>query len=302
MYTQCTGCATLFRVTVRHLREAGGKVRCCLCHETFDALPSLTETLPVDLPAEERGASAAPPPPPAAPSEPPVVAVTPPSALPPRQPPSEAPTLRRPIEPALDDVVVEGDGERDLFVDLTFPAAQSPSRDERPAASDRHESGGWLAALGWTVGVLLLAMLLLAQFAYFRRNELAQNPSLRPWLDALCVAAGCELPLLRDLSQIHILQRRVTAHPTVRDALLVKATLVNDASFPQPYPLVRLTFIDAGGRKVATRSFPPRDYLEDPQMRASIVAGMPPKQPVAVRLELADPGGGAADNFQIDFE
>jgi len=295
MYTQCTGCATLFRVTARHLREAHGLVRCCLCHETFDALPSLTETLPVDLPTEERKPVVEQHP---APVFVPVAAEPAVAAPPPR-----APAAAIKVQDASEAVSESAGPERDLFVDIEF-APTRPQPEERTAAAPQPPARrpAWGATLGWAIGVLLLVGLLMSQYAYFRRNELAQNPSLRPWLEGLCMVAGCDLPLLRDLAQIHILQRRVAGHPSVRDALLVKATLVNDASFPQPYPLLRLTFIDAGGRKVASRSFSPSDYLEDQGIRSSVASGMPPKQPIAVRLELADPGGGAAENFQIDFE
>jgi predicted Zn finger-like uncharacterized protein len=52
MYTQCSSCLTLFRVTPLHLRTARGRVRCCLCNHAFDALASLSERLPPGFSAE----------------------------------------------------------------------------------------------------------------------------------------------------------------------------------------------------------------------------------------------------------
>jgi len=51
MYTQCSRCSTLFRVSARHLRQAQGLVRCGLCDEIFEATTSLLENLPASLAA-----------------------------------------------------------------------------------------------------------------------------------------------------------------------------------------------------------------------------------------------------------
>jgi predicted Zn finger-like uncharacterized protein len=46
MYTQCPDCQTRFRVTAGALRAAHGTVRCGRCGSAFDALTSLSDTLP----------------------------------------------------------------------------------------------------------------------------------------------------------------------------------------------------------------------------------------------------------------
>src|SRR5690625_3285344 len=51
MYTQCSRCSTLFRVSARHLRQAQGLGRCGLCDEIFEATTSLLENLPASLAA-----------------------------------------------------------------------------------------------------------------------------------------------------------------------------------------------------------------------------------------------------------
>lgn len=43
MLTQCPHCLTLFRVGPEHLKAAAGRVRCCRCHQVFNALESLRE-------------------------------------------------------------------------------------------------------------------------------------------------------------------------------------------------------------------------------------------------------------------
>jgi predicted Zn finger-like uncharacterized protein len=44
MLTQCPHCLTLFRVGPEHLKAAAGQVRCCRCHQVFNALQSLQES------------------------------------------------------------------------------------------------------------------------------------------------------------------------------------------------------------------------------------------------------------------
>jgi len=46
MYTQCTNCKTLFRITEEQLAAVNGKVRCGFCYSTFNALDALYEEIP----------------------------------------------------------------------------------------------------------------------------------------------------------------------------------------------------------------------------------------------------------------
>lgn len=45
MYTQCTHCKAIFRVTMKELTTAQGLLRCGECNNTFDAMESLSSTL-----------------------------------------------------------------------------------------------------------------------------------------------------------------------------------------------------------------------------------------------------------------
>lgn len=246
MYTQCSSCATLFRVTPRHLRRARGLVRCCLCRHVFDALASLADALPPQL-----GSG----------------------------------SLDRPrlLEGAATDDVAGVADDKIPADPLAAAAAESSSR--RTAA--------------WSVLALVLLAALIVQYAYVMREELARYPRSRPWVETLCLAAGCELPPLRDVSRIHILYREVGLHPTVPGALLAKATIVNDTGFRQPYPQIRFSFLDPSGDTRASRWFSPDDYLGG-RRAADVPAGMPPQEPVAVRLELTGISAAARDNFALD--
>ena len=52
MYTQCSKCETIFRLSADVLRAAGGQVRCGRCGEVFNALARLAED-PSTFPAGE---------------------------------------------------------------------------------------------------------------------------------------------------------------------------------------------------------------------------------------------------------
>jgi predicted Zn finger-like uncharacterized protein len=43
LYTQCSKCETVFRLSAEVLRAAGGQVRCGRCGEVFNALARLAE-------------------------------------------------------------------------------------------------------------------------------------------------------------------------------------------------------------------------------------------------------------------
>ncbi|MEW6352805.1 MAG: zinc-ribbon and DUF3426 domain-containing protein [Pseudomonadota bacterium] len=155
---------------------------------------------------------------------------------------------------------------------------------------------GWFGTGAWFVGTLGLLILLIAQYAFFMRDSLAQYPTLRPGLEFVCSVVNtfgaCEIPLRRDTAQIQLLDRDLRPHPAVQDALIARVTLVNQAPFRQPYPALQLTISDLNGVIVAKRLFQPSEYLD-----ADVDAkrGMAPRAPAPVVVEVATPSIG----FQV---
>lgn len=145
--------------------------------------------------------------------------------------------------------------------------------------------------------ILVLLLLLMAQWLFFNRTGLAADADWRPVVERVCSVLHCELPLRTDLARIELLNRDVRKHPLVEDALLVYATLNNSADFPQPYPVFSISFSDVTGRPVAMRHFMPAEYL-DPEVDPA--AGMAPAVPVYVVLAIQDPGEEAV-SFQFEF-
>ena len=147
---------------------------------------------------------------------------------------------------------------------------------------------------------MLLISTLLAQLAFYSRSSLIQRyPALTPFAQQLCARVGCEIELPRDVSRVVVVSRDVRSHPTVSGALLITATINNEAAFVQPCPDVELSLFDLTGTLVAQRRFAPKEYLDDaPQPGA--VAVMQPDKPVRLRLEVRDPGQHAI-NYEFTF-
>lgn len=158
---------------------------------------------------------------------------------------------------------------------LSDLGSQTPVRPRR--------SRGALA--GWIASNLILVVALCAQLLFVQRAIFAQEPALRPVLEPMCEMIGCGLPPQRDVERVELLHRDVYRHPTRDDALLVDATIVNEAGFAQPYPRFTVGLGDRRGRTLSRRSFRPAEYLGE----YSPGARMEPGLPVRVTLELAAP-------------
>jgi predicted Zn finger-like uncharacterized protein len=265
MYTFCPSCSTVFGIKAEHLLAASGRVRCGECGHVFRAFDYVYEdyeTVQSAL-AEHLDQQA-------------VLE-------------EEAPQTGADYA----DGDVEEYNDQDILDDAI--ATGFPIPPEYSASWSDRISLGRNIAYGAMIGVLLL--LLGVQWLYFNRTALAAQSDWRPGLEKLCSVLRCELPLQVDLSRIELLNRDVRKHPQVEGALLINATLVNRADFPQPYPVLEVTFSNSSGKPVAARRFNPAEYLGG---KTDIKAGMPENMPFQVVLEIEDPGEDAV-SFQFEF-
>lgn len=263
MYAQCPDCLTVFSLNTETLAQARGQVVCGHCHIEFDALASLSDQLPPE-PFDQ-------------------LALRIPEA-PPRL--DLAVYRPHPEEPAVAEPVVEHRGDIEDFSQLVVA----------PRFARRKERGGrrW----PWVAACLILLLGLGAQLAWAERDTLITDGSVGPLLRQTCAAIGCSLPLVQDTKQLSLLARDVQAHPSVPGALLITASLRNDASFAQPYPVVSITLSDADGKRLAMRRLRPAEYLGD---AAAMQRGLPPGSTAALMLEVEDPDGKAVA-FEFGFE
>lgn len=264
MHTRCPACQAVFRIQPEDLAVASGQVRCGQCGEVFDARASLQRELPLEQPRSiadvQAGLDLAPP------------ADGDRDAGP---PPGETSGRRR------DGTTMPGLLISEIEADV--PA--------EPAV--RRSGWHWLA---WGGVNLCLVALLAAQLLFVQREAFAQDPTLRPVLTEMCDLVGCTLPSRRAVDRIELTRRHVYSHPNVDDALLIDVTMVNEARFAQPYPVLTVTLGDRRGEPVVRRSLQPREY----EPRLGRAARMAPGSPVNVVLEVRDPGTEAR-TFDLDF-
>jgi len=146
---------------------------------------------------------------------------------------------------------------------------------------------GFMGTLILTLGILTGIAALLLQYAYYNRNSLIKMTELRPWLNIMCQQINCTLPPPKDLKLIVLSSKNIFSHPNVNNALMVSASIVNQADFVQNYPVIELRFENVRGKTIAGRRFSPLEYLAIPENQ---IARMQPDVPVNINLEIKDPG------------
>ncbi|MEP7186096.1 MAG: zinc-ribbon and DUF3426 domain-containing protein [Rhodanobacter sp.] len=289
MYTQCPECLSVFSLDAQTLAKAHGHVVCGYCEASFDSLATLAEQLPpepfTELPLNEPSL------------EPPGVDLV---------------VYRpRPEIPAVVDNADIGNGDSSAarshedFAQLVFaPRFARESRHPRKRESAHHlERRRKPRTSGerrwpWVIACSLLLLLLGAQLAWAKREVLIRDPWVGHWLQSTCATIGCELPLVSAPGQLRMLASNVQAHPSGGHALMISASVRNDASFTQPYPLLTITLSDAQGKRLGMRRLQPREYLDDDSI---LQRGLAPGVSAVLVLEVEDPGDRAVA-FEIGFE
>lgn len=334
MYTQCADCLSIFKVSTELLGSCLGQFRCGHCGSVFSALPTLTEKLPegriqqlpridplelppvLSVPAlrpvdprDLQGFTAHLDPPtkdastearrePTLPAE--WIVFQPPLAH------AAEPSLSAPKREERYSTQVKAHYE--LGKAITAPSKSARARatglattDAMPNAPMRRLTLDFAPKSGsrwpWMALSLLLALSLLAQLAWFQRQDLLVDPELRPWLDAACARLNCQLPLRTEPDELSLLDRDVKPHPRSKGALMISASLRNDARFTQAFPIVEVTLTDLSRRPVALRRFYPHEYLSD---SSAGLSGLAPQATLPLVFEVIDPGRQAV-NFEFAF-
>lgn len=262
MYTQCPECLSVFSVDARALAQAHGFVMCGHCGAGFDCIATLADQLPPEpfneLSAHEPGV----------------------------EPPRLEAAVYRP-KPKTEPAESETAPRRDDFADLIVAP-----RFARDARADRPHRWPWMLAC------LLLLFGLLGQLGWALRDTLIADSTMGPVLQSACNVLQCRLPAVRDVSKLRLLARDVQTHPTVPGALLISATVRNDATFTQPWPVVDIRLSDGNGKTIAMRRLNPYEYLDDVE---ALRRGLTPGASTALVFEVEDPGHQAVA-FDMEFE
>jgi len=334
MVTRCPHCTTLFRVTPLQLQAQRGSVRCGRCMRVFNGFESLATAENPAQSARPPVVSRESPPdvlipavpeyspvPPSLPAsvedaDPPlVVTMSPPLPAPPAVP---APSGWRPAPPLAsrtsDVEKVAADNAEAAPADpraARHPVA-APRQDARPVSGEKPHAVAAAEADDdvtvspsrrrggvWSIGVLLMGLVLVLHAAYFYRTELSMHyPSLKPLLVRACEAAGCVIALPQAPKLISIEASDLQAiDPDKPGVIRLTATLRSQAPYPVAYPVLDLVLTNTKEHTLARRIFPPRAYLA---AASDAVAGIAPSAEVTVRLDL-DTGDLGAVGFRLDL-
>jgi predicted Zn finger-like uncharacterized protein len=259
MYAQCPECLTIFKLTGAELAATLGSVRCGHCNAIFDALRTVTD----DLPPEPIGTLDAHP-----------SHVTPPQL--------GLPVFR------------PNPGQAALFDADDRPRA--PERPLTPSFTRRRRERKRRNGL-WIAGSLVLMLTLGGEIAWAERGLWSDDARVRAWLDPACAKLACTLPPRRDASKLELVSRDIRPHPSVPGALIISASVRNDADFAQAFPIVEITLSDLDETRIAMRRFKPREYVSDAR---TLSQGLAPGATTALVFEVADPGRNAVA-FEFKF-
>jgi len=286
MYTQCGHCKAIFRVTMKELTAAQGMLRCGECGSVFDAMQSLSTTLPEDRQFIKNNNQAA---------------------------SGDA------VEMTADQVELQS--RKKVYLSQAQKLSEQKKASQKPAAIQSKPSvlsnkpnkkpsfAKSDAALKSSIkrrpshsrkfvmiAIICLSLLLLLQLLYTQKNWLADQPFTAGATRAFCKLVGCDVGQRRDLTQLEMLNRNVYSHPNEQDVLMITATIENQADFSQPYPLLEISFLDGKNDVLALRRFTPEEYLPDTSPQALMDSG----KAIDIRVKIADPGKDAV-RFQFRF-
>jgi predicted Zn finger-like uncharacterized protein len=259
MYAQCPACLTTFKVTPAQLAARGGMVRCGICSAIFHAKQRLLRMPPT--PSAEA----------TAPSREEIVAAKKTKRV--RGGKSRSPSSRRRRARAVPDQATSAE-------DTAIPTVTELERIVKPRSFWR--------SFFRSLGNLALLILLAGQILYFYHDELATDPSWRPMVREFCDHAGCELRPRQDIARIELLQTSIAPHPKYANALRIRATLVNRATFAQAYPGMEISLTSNAGNVLARRTFAPAQYLEP-----LATSALTPNVVATALLDVTNPDGKA---------
>ncbi len=298
MRTRCPHCRTAYDVAPQTVQRSQGLARCYRCNQVFNAFENAFDGPPKAEVADE---DAAEPHPleesdtsfliedavndhPATATEPAISAQEPPRPETPElslAPMSEeAPAAAPEAPPSVPET----------WIDTPLPSVDHGilKGDIRPPPQTPRKPPWWQYLV-----VALLALLLLAQLAWLRRDLWIDLPQAAQ----LCALFDCQLPDRYRPQDFTVIERSMTPDAGPPAALHLWLAIRNDAPFAQPLPRLQLSLQDATGTLVARRLFEPRQYL--PGDWSGPPAALP-GEVVTIELHLKDPGPHV-QGFVIDF-
>jgi hypothetical protein len=213
----------------------------------------------------------------------PVAAPTPPPARPP-QPAVTGPTAPR--------ILIPDEMRKRLAEEAAARAAAlrefEPEEDDSPGLLSQR----W----PWVAACAALALLFALQVIHSARNDLVRNPAFGPAIAGAYAFLGLSVLAPTDLSAYELRQWGAASDPREANRLMLRASIVNRASYAQPLPLLRLTLQDRFGGTLGMRDIGPADYLPG----AGAAGLLEPGQRADALIRIVDPGSEAV-GFELDI-
>jgi predicted Zn finger-like uncharacterized protein len=177
------------------------------------------------------------------------------------------------------------------------PAAQSAQRFTVVREERAPEGGRVVWRVVGAIVALVLAVLLVAQLAWWRRETvMVYWPGSQPWFADVCGALGCQISPPRDIDglQVEASDLRQVDGP---HRLELRVPLRNRYNIALAYPALELTLLDDKNNIALRRVLWPQDYAPP---GTAIAAGLPARatQTMIVRL---DTGNAVASNFRVQI-
>jgi predicted Zn finger-like uncharacterized protein len=218
-----------------------------------------------------------------------------------------------PIEPAAEEVVLESAAEPEAAPADSATSAYTAPRilipeDMRQRLAEEATARAALATdfgaetpspsvprWPWVAAAAVLLLALVAQLIHSERESLVRRPGIGALVAQVYGFLGQPLTTPTDLSAYELRQWGAASDPAQQGRLLLRASIVNRASFAQPYPLLRLALQDRFGATLGMRDIGPADYL--PGESPSKLLG--PGQRADAEIRIVDPGQEAV-GFEMD--
>lgn len=148
--------------------------------------------------------------------------------------------------------------------------ARKPQTQAKFAPASEKQS---IASLLWTLGCLVLALLLFAQYVIFNLENLVKNPVYAERLQTICSIAACSLPSA-DLNALTVTTPNHKSSQVEKTGAFsdVSATLNNQSAKAQLYPNLKVSVYGANdmiGEFIAA----PEDYLLSKQSHLAANSG-----------------------------
>jgi predicted Zn finger-like uncharacterized protein len=147
----------------------------------------------------------------------------------------------------------------------------------------------------WVAACAALALLFVLQVIHGERNDIVRSPTFGPALAGAYAFLGLSPIAPSDLSAYELRQWGAASDPREADRLVLRASIVNRASFAQPFPLLRLTLQDRFGGTLHERDIHASDYLPG----AGEAGLLEPGERADALIRIVDPGAEAV-GFELD--